>query len=166
MSPSGRSRNEPQALAALFKSAVAGVEDERAAYQLVGLLFVLVQTQPAHEGIHPGGELCGGEGLGNVVVCAGHESRHLVYLLAFGCEHDYAHFGAGGPDAAADLEAVDIREHDVQKRDADVRVVAELFESLLAAAGFHRLVAAAAEIYYDEAANVGLILEDKYLFHS
>ena len=74
--------------------------------------------------------------------------------------------GAGGPDAAADLEAVDIGQHNVQKRETDVGIVAEFFKSLLAGAGLNRLIAAAPEVDDDKAPDIGFVLEDKYLFHS
>ena len=71
---------------------------------------------------------------------------------------------AGGPDAAADLKAVYVREHDVQQRHANVVVFREQAQRLLARGRLYRLVARAPEIYDDKAADAGFVLEDQYLF--
>lgn len=59
-------------------------------------------------------QLGGGEGLGDIVVRAGHKARDLVHFLRARREHDDADGLVRRTDAAADLEAVDIRQHDVQ----------------------------------------------------
>ena len=40
-------------------------------------------------GIHPGGKLGRGEGLGHIVVRPRHQAGHLVHLLRAGREHDW-----------------------------------------------------------------------------
>ena len=73
--------------------------------------------------------------------------------------------GVGGADAAADLKAVDAGQHHVQQGHPGVPVVVQLFQRLLARLGLHHLIAGAAEIDDDKAANAGLIFQYQYLFH-
>ena len=122
-------------------------------------------TRAADEGVDPGGQLRRGEGLGDIVVRAGHQAGHLVDLLALGGEHDDAHLGAGGADAPTDLKAVDIRQHDVQQGKTDIRVCLDLLQCLRTGSGLNRLVPAAAEIDHDEAAEIAFIFHDQYFFH-
>ena len=89
-----------------------------------------VAAGAAEQGVHAGGQLGRGEGLGHIVVRAGHQAGHLVHLLGTGGEHDDADFVVGGPDAAADLKAVDVRQHDVQQGHPGVRVVLQLLQRL------------------------------------
>ena len=50
--------------------------------RLVDLVGHLVRhTAAAHEGIYPGGKLRRREGLGHIVVRAGHQAGHLIHLL-------------------------------------------------------------------------------------
>ena len=155
---------ELDALAVLLEGAVAGIEKEGGLLDLAGVHGGAAGA--AHEGVDAGGKLSGGEGLGDVVVGAGHEAGDLVHLLGAGGEHDDADGGVGGADAAADLEAVDAGKHDVQQGHADVGVLLQLVQGLLAGLGLHHLVAGAAEIDDDKAADTGFVLQDQNLFHS
>ncbi|CAN4002036.1 hypothetical protein ICNMLN_ICNMLN_10855, partial [Dysosmobacter welbionis] len=74
-------------LAVLLQRPVAGVQQEGILPNLPGL-GDLLSAGPAEQGVHTGGKLCRGEGLGHIVVGAGHQSRHLVHLLGTGGEHD------------------------------------------------------------------------------
>ncbi len=65
-------------------------------------------------------QLGGEKGFGDIVVRAGHKARDLVHLLRARREHDDADGLVRRTDAAADLEAVDIRQHDVQNGHAGV----------------------------------------------
>ncbi len=112
------------------RRAVAGVQHEG---RLADLAVVAdVAADAAVEGVHAGGQLGGGEGLGDIVVGAGHKAGDLVHLLGAGGEHDDADVRVGRADAAADLEAVDVRQHDVQQGHTDIGVLAQLLQRLLA----------------------------------
>ena len=90
---------------------VAGdVDGEVADAEPLGLGLV-VAAQP---GAHPGDELLGLERLHDVVVGAGLQAHDDVDGVGLGRQHDDRHAGLG-PDLAADLEAVDAREHDVEE---------------------------------------------------
>ena len=71
-------------------------------------------TDAADIGLDPGQQLPHGEGLGDVVVGAQLQAKHLIRLLLPGGEHD----DRGGPalslQAAAHLEPVHLRQHQVQ----------------------------------------------------
>lgn len=153
---------ELDALAVFVQRAVARVEQEGPALEL-RLLRLLVRADAPVERVHAREQLRRGEGLCDIVVRARHQARDLVHLLAQRREHDYAHLGAGGPDAAADLKAVYVRQHDVQQRHAYVVVFLKQAKRLLARGRLNRLVARAPEIYDDKAADAGFVLEHQYL---
>ena len=94
----------------------------------------------AQLGAHAAAELAQAElVLGDVVVGADLEAEHLVELVGLGGEHDDRH-DALRADAAADLHAVDVRQHDVE--DDEVEVLArEGLEGLVAVARRDDLVA-------------------------
>ena len=73
--------------------------------------------------------------------------------------------GVGGPDAAADLEAVDARQHDIQQRHPDIRVLLQLLQRLLAGLRLDDLVPGPAQIDDDKAADAGFILQNQNFFH-
>ena len=155
---------ELDALAVLLQGAVAGVEEEGRLLDLTGVHGGAAGA--AHEGVYAGGQLRRGKGLGDIVVGAGHETGDLVHLLRAGGEHDDTDGGVGGADAAADLEAVDTGEHDVQQRDADIRMLLQLLQRLLTCLRLHHLITGAAEIDDDKAADAGFVLQDQDFFHS
>ena len=111
-------------------------------------------------------QLGGGEGLGDIVVRAGHKARDLVHFLRARREHDDADGLVRRTDAAADLEAVDIRQHDVQNGHAGVRVFLQALKRLAAGPGLDGLIARPLEIDDDEAADADLVLQNQYLFHA
>ena len=61
-----------------------------------------------------------------------------------------------------DLKTVYIREHHVQKGDADVLVLLEQLERFLARGGLQRVVARAAQVDDHEAADGVFVLKDQY----
>src|SRR4029078_7258166 len=73
------------------------------------------------------------ERLRDVVVGPELEPEHLVELVVAGREHDDRH-RALAPEAAADLEPVDLRKHDVEHDEVD-RLLREPAQSLVAVAG-------------------------------
>ena len=101
---------------------------------------MLSAADAAVEGVHPGGKLRGREGLRHIVVSARHEPCDLVHFLSPGSEHDDADLLAGGPDPAANLEAVDIRQHNVQDRYADVRILCQPVHRIHTGAGLQHIV--------------------------
>ena len=125
----------------------------------------LMVPAAADQGVHPGGKLRRGEGLGHIVVGPVHQARDLVHLLGPGRQHDDADAGIGGPDAAAYLEAVDARQHHVQQGHQGVRIGVELIQGLLAGLGLHHLIARPAQVDDDKTADAGFILQDHYLSH-
>ena len=149
---------ELDALAVLFQAAAAGVEDEGGLAD--DAVVADVAANAAVEGVDAGGELCGGEGLGDVVVGPGHKAGDLVHLLGAGGEHDDADLRVARPDAAADLEAVHIRQHDVQQGHTHVGVQAQLLQGLLPGAGLDGLIPGAVEVDDHKAADVRFILQD------
>ena len=72
------------ALAVFFQRAVARIETERPLPDLPGILGVLLAAGAAEERVDAGGQLGGGEGLGDIVVRAGHKTGDLVHFLACG----------------------------------------------------------------------------------
>ena len=154
-----------QALAVLFKSAIAGVEQEGTALYLGAALLVLVDAQTADECVHAGNKLGRGEGLCDIVVSAGHKAGDLVNLLILGGEHDDAHLGAGGADTAADLETVNIGQHNVKQSKADAGIDLQLLQCLLTVFGLDRLKAVAAQIDDHKAADIGFVFKNKNFLH-
>ena len=108
---------------------LAGVapQDDLARRQHVVLVALL---RAAEDRLDPRRELARRERLRDVVVGADLEPRDAIGLLVARREHDDRHLRAGA-DAAADLEAVDSRQADVEHDEAD-RVLAQLGDRLLA----------------------------------
>ena len=150
-------------LAVFVERARAQVQHERAAREHV--LGALAAADAAVERVHAREQLGGGEGLRNIVVGAGHEAGNLVHLLALGAEHEDAHLGAGRADAAADLKAVNVRQHHVEQGDERVRILLELFERLFARSRLNGFVTGAAQVDDDEAADAGFILKYENFLH-
>ena len=127
--------------------------------------YVLAAADAAVERVHARDQLGRGEGLCDIVVRAGHKAGDLVHLLALGAEHEDAHLRAGRADAAADLKAVDVRQHHVEQSDERVRILLELFERFLACGRLDRLVTGPAQVDDDEAADAGLVLKYENFLH-
>ena len=106
-----------------------------------------------------------GKGLGHIVVGAGHQARHLVHLLGPGGEHNDADAGIRGPDAAADLKAVDTGQHNVQQRHSGIRILLQPLQRILAGLRLDDVISSPAQIDHDKAADAGFILQNQYLLH-
>jgi len=109
-----------------------GVEDEvLIAERLAGLL-----GRTAEDGVDAGDEDLAGKRLGDVVVGAELEAEDDVGLLGLGGQHDDRGLGAflGGADTAADFEAVEPREHQIEKDEARV-LLEDLVEARFAVGG-------------------------------
>ena len=130
------------------------------------VLTVVAAADAPVERIHAREQLGGGERLRHIIVRTGHQTGDLVHFLALCAEHDDAHFRAGGADAAADLKAVDVRQHHVQQRNQNIRVLLELFQCFLACASLDRLIPAAAQIDDDKTADAGFVFENQNFFHN
>ena len=101
------------------------------------------RTRPAQQRSHPGTELADRERLRDVVVGAELEADHLVELVVAGGQHDDRD-GARRPQALADLEPVEPRQHDVEHDEVD-RLLRELLQRLFAVGRLDHLVAVALE---------------------
>ena len=119
-----------------------------------------VAIRPAEEGLDPAHQLAQAERLRQVVVGAELEADHLVDLVVAGGEDEDRHLGAGRPDAAQDLEAVDAGEPDVED-DQVGRLVGRDVEALLARARDGDLVAFLLERVLDPARDRVLVFDDE-----
>ena len=116
-------------------------------------------VRPAQHGLQPGRQLARRERLRDVVVGADLEAEHAVDLLVARGQHHDREIGAVA-DLAADVEAVDARQADVEDDDADL-VAAELGERVLAGAHPQHAVAVRAEVAANQLADRELVLDDE-----
>src|SRR5688572_208201 len=117
---------------------------------------------PADHRADAGHELAGRERLRHVVVGAHLEAQHLVAFLGAARDHDHGD-GAGVRlrlDAAADLPAVELRDHDVEE-DQVGEVLPGHLQGLGAAGDDAHLVTFAAQVIPDELGHVRLVLDDE-----
>ena len=112
---------------------------------------------PAEQRPDAGRQLLRGEGLGEVVVGAGLEPGHDVVGVGAGRHHHDRHV-AGAPQRAAQLEAVDARQHDVDEHDVG-RLAVEGVDRLLAAAGLLDRPALVLEGHLDSGADPLVVLD-------
>ena len=98
-------------------------------FLLPGLVFLVAPE----DRLDPGLQLQDIEGLGEIVVGPVFQSEDLVHVAALGRQHDHRHLGEL-PDGLADLKAVQLREHHVQK-DHVVLLLPDLLQGLLAVIG-------------------------------
>ena len=70
--------------AVLLQGAVAGIQQEGRLADLSPLSCRSIAAGTAVEGIHPSRQLRRREGLGHIVVRAGHQAGHLIHLLRSG----------------------------------------------------------------------------------
>ena len=129
---------------------------EHPAGQVPAAIAVHPQRSP-----HPGQQLTGAEGLGDIVVGTKVEGLDLILLGGAGRQDD-----DGGqillPDGADGVQTVPIGQAEVQ--DDEVRVIGdEHGHAHHAGLGHQRLIAVGLQQGLDEAADVRLILDDKYL---
>ena len=108
---------------------------------------------------HPAAELADRERLRDVVVRPELEPEHLVELVVAGSEHDDRHL-ALGPEPLADLETVELRQHQVE--DDEINVLRrEPFECLLAVSGLKHTESVALERVGEELLNGVLVVDEE-----
>ncbi len=150
-------------LAVFLQRAVAGVQQKGGLDNLVSVPYGYA-SGPTEQGVHPGGELGGGEGLGNIVVRPGHQAAHLVHFLGAGGEHNDAHLGVARPDAAAYLKTVHLPgEHDVQQGYLHIRVLLDEGQGFFAGAGLDGVISRPLQVDDHKAADIGLVLQHQDL---
>ena len=84
-----------------------------------GVLGVLLLRHPSKNGTHPGVQRRRREGLGDEVVGAGFERSHQGGLVVARRHHDHRH-GRHRPQHAQQLDAVDVREPEVEDHEVDL----------------------------------------------
>ena len=120
---------------------------------------VLTAAGPAERGPDPGDQLGQVEGLADVVVGAGLEPDHDVHRVGPGREH-HDRDGRGLPDLAADLVAVEPRQHDVEEDEVE-RVGPEAVEALDAVGGGRDLEAGRTQPDRGHLADRRVILDEQ-----
>ncbi len=108
---------------------------------------------------HPRHELTRGEGLGDVVVGAQIEAHDPVGLLPPGGEHDHRDLGSR-PDPAAQLQAVDARQHHVEHHQLGLGALDQVAGGD-AVAGLEGAVPLAAQVGGDDLAHDRLVVDDQ-----
>ena len=119
-----------------------------------------VAIRPAEQRLDPAHQLAQAERLRQVVVGAELEADDLVDLVVAGGQDEDRHLGAGGAEAAQDLEAVDPGQADVEDDEVG-RLVRRDVEALLAGAGDGDLVAFLLERVLDAARDGVLVFDDE-----
>ena len=118
---------------------------------------------PPQDRLDPGDERPRVERLGHVVVGAELEADDRVDVVVAGGEHEDRRVAAP-PELAADLEAVDLGEHQVE--DDEVGLVAGVQrESLLAVRGADDRVALLLQVQAKEVDDVALVVDDEDRLH-
>ena len=115
---------------------------------------------PPREGAQPGQELVEGERLDQVVVGAGLESGDPVGHGTQRGQHQHRSPVVDAADAAAHLEAVDVREHHVEHQDV-VRVLGRHPDAVGAGCGDVRGDLLLAQAVLQEPGQLGLVLDEK-----
>ena len=113
----------------------------------------------AQHGADAAAELPDQERLRDVVVRAELEPEHLVELVVAGREHDDRN-RALGPESLADLETVDLREHDVEHDEVDL-LFREPAQRLLAVTGRDDAVPVPLERVREELLNRVLVVDEQ-----
>ena len=109
----------------------------------------------------PRQELLDAEGLGHVVVRPQVERGDLVAVAAAGRDHDHPDRRAFA-DLAAELEAVDLGEHEVEENDVRAFGLQQL-QGAHAVGGDDRLESAHGEVRAHEIDDVGIVLDEEDL---
>ena len=135
------------------------VEDDAVGPDDVPAVRLAPERGPAQERPDPAAELADRERLRDVVVRPELEPNDLVQLVVAGSEHDDRH-GALRPQPAADLEPVELREHEVEDDEVDP-VRAEALERLLAVARLHDPEALALERVREQLLHRILVVDEE-----
>ena len=102
------------------------------------------------------------KGLGDIVVRAHVQTRHLVHHRVARRDHDDRRL-LGAAQAAQKLHAAHARQHHVQQNKAVVAALGH-FQRVAAVHGFVHAVALVDKFQFHEAGQLFLILDDEYLF--
>ena len=103
--------------------AAARVDLQVAVLELSALQVPALRRRPTEDGLHPSDELPRVERLRQVVVGPDLEADDLVHVLVARGQHQDRHVGALA-DPAADLDPVDVREHQVEDDERDLALAA------------------------------------------
>ena len=135
------------------------VDDETVEGDQVGGVRRAADRGAAQERPHPAPELADRERLRDVVVRSELEPDHLVELVVTRGEHDDRH-GAACAQAAADLEPVELREHQVEHDEIDV-LAREALQRLLAVTRLEHAEALVLERIRQELLDGFLVVDQK-----
>ena len=117
---------------------------------------------------HPRHEDAGAEGLDDVVVRADLEAGDDVGFLALGGHHHHRHLARFGPllDAAADFDAADVGQHEVEDHQVRHLALHEL-DGHLAGADGARIHSLTLAVESDEIRDIGFVFDnqDAWLCH-
>src|SRR5437879_4192575 len=103
--------------AVAIDAALVDLGDHVAEDQLAALVLLLLDPALAQVGGDAGDQLARAEGLDDVVVGADLQPDDDVDLLGLGAEDEDRHPRAGPADVAADVEAADVGQHQVEEDD-------------------------------------------------
>jgi hypothetical protein len=122
-----------------------------------------VVPAPAGDRPHPGHQLPGREGLGDVVVGAHLEAEDLVALLGAPGHHDDRDAARLGVllQPAADFPAVEVGHHDVQQDEVGPGL-AGLLDGIGAATGHQDVVPFLVEVIADQLGDVPFVLDHEH----
>ena len=137
------------------------VDAQRARRDHLVAVLALVgrQLRPPQQRTHTASELVDRERLRDVVVRAELEPDDLVELVVAGSQHDDRD-GAARPQALADLEPVEVREHDVEHDEVWI-LLAEPVERLFAVPRRHDPESIAFERVREELLNGVLVVDEQ-----
>src|SRR3954447_605438 len=153
-------RRELDLLVADARFAATGIDHEVAVLDDGALALRSIGRGAAQDRAHSRDELARVEGLRHVVVGADLEPDDLVDVLVTRREHQHRHV-ARLPDALADLDAVDVGQHQIQDDESRLLRLDEL-QSLGARSSSAHGVAGVLQIGGDERRDRRLILDDQH----
>ena len=156
--PSTRTRRRPSSISRPVGRRAVGA---RARRRLPGPVApACAGARPPEQGLDPGHDLARRERLHEVVVRADREAHDPVDLLAAGREHQ--HVGVGeGAEPAADLDAVEAREHHVEDDDVGVEAAGRPSRAVEPVAGALHEPALALEVAGDQLDDGRLVVDDE-----
>src|SRR5215210_8519073 len=153
-------RRELHLLVANLHFTPAGVDHELAVLDRGALRLTTLGGGSAQDGLHARDELARVERLRHVVVGADFEADDLVHVLVPGRQHQDRDVGLL-TDATADLDPVDVREHQVE-HDQRGLLLLHGGERLRAVRGAADFVAGVLAVERDEGCDRGLVLHDEH----
>jgi hypothetical protein len=99
--------------------------------------------------------------LGQVVVRADLQTQDAVHLAGAGADDDDGGVAGHGAGAAADLQPVHAREHDVQHQRVPGAAL-QFTQAVVAARAVHDLQAFVAQVQREQVGDMGVVLDEKY----